>query len=117
LLTKWLQLWLILSCCDYLSVTLQTRYNLSPGLRLILLKLVFFIFLQGGLLAFIGTIGFMLALRFTANEPKNQLKRLGKKILMMIQSKDHYYINTGSMTCISFRTIEGKDARNKFLSG
>lgn len=34
-------------------------------------------FLQGGLLAFLGTIGFLLALGATPNEPKNQMKRLG----------------------------------------
>lgn len=33
--------------------------------------------LQGGLLALLGTIGFMLALQLTPHEPKNQLKRLG----------------------------------------
>lgn len=34
-------------------------------------------FIQGGFLALLGTIGFMLALGLTPNEPKNQLKRLG----------------------------------------
>jgi len=33
--------------------------------------------LKGGLLASLGGIGFILALGFTSNEPKNQLKRLG----------------------------------------
>lgn len=31
-----------------------------------------------GLLAVFGGIGFMLGLGFTANEPKNQITRLGK---------------------------------------
>ena len=34
-------------------------------------------FLKGGLLASLGSIGFILALGFTSNEPKNQRKRLG----------------------------------------
>jgi len=34
-------------------------------------------FLKGGLLASLGSIGFILALSFTQHEPKNQMKRLG----------------------------------------
>jgi FtsH-binding integral membrane protein len=34
-------------------------------------------FLKGGLLASLGSIGFLLALGLTSNEPKNQLNRLG----------------------------------------
>jgi len=33
--------------------------------------------MKGGILAALGSLGFMLALAFTANEAKNQLKRLG----------------------------------------
>lgn len=43
---------------------------------------VFTRILQGGLLAAFGSIGFILALTFTSNEPKNQTKRLGYLIGM-----------------------------------
>jgi len=37
---------------------------------------LFTAFLRGGILSSLGTIGFLLAISFTSNEPKNQLKRL-----------------------------------------